>query len=202
MDVKTLYEEMPTYVGQMRSYAQDLNREVKDAYASIQNMRSSWYGKRYNALVKEFNKITAQMNELLKVVVGDIPYALETVANNYAKFDVVSNVVSAVNTEPDRITEIPESNEQGVGITISDVSEVKTSVSSNFKNVVSLMNTIQSSYNQIQWEAKSADAFNEKFNALKENVIKSFEDIEESFSKLMQQTLDDINATESANTVQ
>ena len=42
------YEAMPKQAKQMRSYGQQLNTQMTNAYKSIEDMHSSWYGKRYN----------------------------------------------------------------------------------------------------------------------------------------------------------
>ena len=41
------YEAMPRNAKQMRNLGKQLNTEVTNAYKSIENMHSSWYGKRY-----------------------------------------------------------------------------------------------------------------------------------------------------------
>ena len=98
------YEAIPGKAQQMRSQGEELNTELTTAYQSITDMHNAWYGKRYNELVKSFNNIIPQINEMLQLVVGDIPFALETVANNYSQADKGSNVTSANNTAPKKIS--------------------------------------------------------------------------------------------------
>ena len=196
------YEAIPAQAKQMRTYGQELNTEITNAYTSISNMHSSWYGKRYNSLVKEFNNITSEINELLELVVGEVPYALETIANNYSQADKGSKVTSASKTSPKKISNITVPNDVGMKFVTSEVTSVKTKVSTNFKNAKTKMNTIESAYNKIKWQSEASEAFKSKFTKLKKSTINAFEDIESQFSTLMQQTLDDIQATENANTVQ
>ena len=195
------YEAIPGQAKQMRSYGQELNTELTNAYKSITNMHNSWYGKRYNALVKEFNELAPELNEMLELVVGEIPIALETIANNYAQADKGSKATSAAKTSPKKITNIAAPNDVGMKFLTSDVTAVKTKVSTNFKNAKQKMNTIESTYNKIKWQSEASEAFKAKFTKLKQSIIQSFDNIESSFSKLMQQTLEDIQATETANTV-
>lgn len=61
------------------------------------------------------------------------------------------------------------------------------------------MNTIESAYSKIKWQSEASEAFKARFLKLKKNIVDAFDNIESSFSKLMQQTLDDIQATENAN---
>ena len=89
------YEAMPRQAKAMREYALELNSELRAAYTNIGEMHNSWYGVRYNELVKDFNELIPQINDLLKLVVTEIPFAVETVANNYAQADKGQNVTSA-----------------------------------------------------------------------------------------------------------
>ena len=94
------YVAIPAQAQNMRALGQELNNELSTAYQSIANMHNCWYGKRYNELVKEFNNMVQQINELLELVVGEIPFALETIANNYSQADQGSNITSAAKTAP------------------------------------------------------------------------------------------------------
>ena len=196
------YEAIPGRAKEIRQQGQELNNEMTTAYASISGMHTNWYGQRYNALVKEFNNLIPQLNEMLDLVIGDIPFALETIANNYATADTGSGVTGAVKTAPNKITDLAMSTEVGMKFLTNEVTTVKNNVSQNFKNAREKMNVIESVYSKIQWESEAADAFRAKFTKLKNSIVQSFENIESQFSVLMQQTLDDIQATENANTVQ
>ena len=196
------YEAIPGQAQQMRAYGEELNSELTTAYQSVADMHNAWYGKRYNELVKSFNNIIPQINELLQLVVGDIPFALETIANNYSQADTGSNVTGANNTAPKKITDLAMSNDVGMKFLTSEVSATQSKISTNFKNAKEKMNTIESAYSQIQWESEAAEAFEAKFKKLKSEIVSAFEDIESQFTKLMNQTQEDIQSAENANTVQ
>lgn len=195
------YESMPGLAKQMREQGKDLNAEMVTAYQSIADMHKSWYGQRYNSLVKEFNKLAPELNELLELVVGEIPFVLETIANNYAQADRGSNVTSAGKEAPKKISTLTESNEVGMKFITAEVGTIQANVSNNFRRAKEKMDTIESEYEKIQWESEAAEAFRAKFKRIKANVIKAFEDIDSQFTKLMEQTKQDIQNTESANTV-
>ena len=195
------YEAFPGQAKQMRETGKQLNNEVIKAYTSIENMHGSWYGKRYNELVKQFNNMIPQINEILDLVVGQIPFALETVANNYAQADRGSNVTSAVNEEPNKVVALNIPSDVGMKFLTGEVSNVQRSVSENFKNAKEQMNNIASQYAKINWQSEASEAFKEKFNKLKANIIASFESIDTQFVQLMNQTQEDIESTENANTV-
>ena len=128
------YEAMPRNAKQMRTYGQQLNTEVKNAYNSVKDMHSSWYGKRYNELVKHFNDMIPQINEMLQLVVTDIPVSLEKVANNYSQADRGSNATTVENTTPNKVTNIEIQNDVGMKFITANVQQVQTKVSNNFKN--------------------------------------------------------------------
>lgn len=196
------YEELPGKAGQMRSHGQELNTELTTAYQRITDMHNVWYGVRYNSLVMEFNNIIPQLNELLDLVVGDIPYTLETIANNYSKSDKGANVTSAQKTAPNKITEIPVHDDTGkLRFIAADVETVKSEVTTKLDNAKSKMDTIETTYNQIQWESEAADAFRNTFTRLKTQIVSSFDNIKTQFANLMTQAQQDANAAETGNTV-
>lgn len=196
------YEAIPGQTSQMRSQARELNNEMTTAYANIAEMHNSWYGKRYNELVKSFNLMAPQINELLELVLGQIPYTLDTIANNYSQADTGSNVTGAVKEEPKKIADISISNDVGMRFVTADVQTTQKNVSNNFNNAKDKMNAIESTYARINWQSEASEAFKARFTKLKADIVKSFNEIEQQFVTLMNQTLEDMQTTENANTVQ
>ena len=191
--VNVNYEAIPAQAKQMRNLGIDLNSEVTKAYASLAQMHDSWYGTRYNELVMAFNNIIPQLNEILTLVVTEIPYALETVANNYSQAD----------QEPaNRINNIQVTNDVGMKFVTESVTETQQRIVTNLRNAKEQMNKIDAQCGQIEWQSEAATAFKSQFTTLKNEIVASFDNIETQFTKLMTQTLQDIQATESANTVQ
>ena len=195
------YEAIPAQAKQMRSQGESLNTELTNAYKSIADMHNNWYGKRYNELVKSFNNIIPQINELLELVVGEIPFTLETVANNYAQADKGANVTSASKSAPKKIQNLTLSNDVGMKFITSAVETTQKSVSTNFTNAKDKMNAIESTYNKIKWQSEASEAFKAKFTKLKASIVASFDDLDSQFKKLMTQALNDVQSAEKANTV-
>ena len=195
------YEAMPRQAKAMREYALELNSELRAAYTNIGEMHNSWYGVRYNELVKDFNELIPQINDLLKLVVTEIPFAVETIANNYAQADKGANVTAASNEAPNKLTNISISNDVGMRFLTSNVSTTQKQVSTNFKNAKEQMNKVESISGTIKWSSEAADAFKTKFSKLKASIVASFENINSQFTKLMLQTQQDIEASEKSNTV-
>ena len=195
------YEAMPAQAREMRGYGKQLNTEMTKAYSSVAEMHTAWYGKRYNELVKAFNNMIPQLNEMLQLVVTEIPYALETIANNYSQADKGQNVTTASNEGPKKITNLTVSNDVGMKFLTSTVATAQNNISTNFKNAKDQMNKIEAAYGKIRWQSEAAETFKTKFSKLKNNIVASFEDIDSQFTKLMQQTQQDVENAEKANNV-
>ena len=196
------YEAMPRQAKAMREYALELNSELRAAYTNIGEMHNSWYGVRYNELVKDFNELIPQINDLLKLVVTEIPFAVETVANNYAQADKGQNVTSAEETSANNIENLPITNDVGMRFMTSDVVNTQRNVSAKFDSSKELMNKIESEYNRVDWQSEASESFKARFEKLKNDILSAFDNINNEFSKLMTQTQEDIENTEKSNTVQ
>ena len=190
------YEAIPAIAKRIRVLGQDLNNEVSTAYTNISNMHSSWYGKRYNELVTLFNNLIPQINDILSLAVQEIPFALETVANNYSQADTGTNVVGAERSDVKKITNLTVPSDVGMKFISAEVSNIKDTVSTNFKNAKGKMDEIESTYDQITWQSEASDAFRAKFTKLKQQIASSFEQIDVQFSKLMTEALDDVQNVE------
>lgn len=196
------YEAIPGKASQIRSLGQEINSEMTNVYQSITEMHNAWYGKRYNDLVVQFNNLAPSLNELLQVAVGDLPFTLETIANNYSEADQGTSVCGAQNTPPKKITDIPVTNDVGMKFLSSEVQAAQSKVSSEFSAAVEKMNQIETVSNSMVWEGEAAEAYKSRFATLKSQIVSSFENIKSEFTTLIQQTQEDIQATENANTVQ
>lgn len=196
------YEAMPRQAKAMREYALELNNELRTAYSNVGEMHNSWYGVRYNELVKDFNELIPQVNDLLKLVVTAIPFAVETIANNYAQADKGQNVTSAEETSANNIENLPITNDVGMRFMTAEVANTQRSVSEKFDASKELMNKIEAEYNRVEWQSEASESFKARFNKLKNDILMAFDNINNEFSKLMTQTQQDIETTEKANTVQ
>lgn len=195
------YLSIPAKANQMRGDGKSLNDEMTKAYATVAEMHEHWYGDRYNELVKIFNRMIPSLNELLKLVVTDFPVVLETVANNYSQVDRGTPAVAVNNELPKNITELPVIEDIGMRFITSSVVEERQKVQNNFVKAKELMNQIEVTYKTIQWESEAADAFKSRFTKLKNDIVISLDETNTQFGKLMEQTQQDIQSAENANTV-
>ena len=195
------YEAIPAKAKEMREHGKELNGEMTKAYATIAEMHAAWYGDRYNELVKVFNRMIPSLNEMLTLVVTDFPFALETIANNYSQVDRGQNVTVASNEGPNKLNEIVVTEDVGMKFLTADVQNAQERVSTNFINSRDLMDKIETVYSTIDWKSEASDAFKSKFTKLKNNIVASFEETNSQFKKLMEQTQQDVQNAENANTV-
>lgn len=195
------YERMPQQANEMREEAKILNKEMTVAYKGIDDMRKCWYGKRYNELVEAFNQMQPSINKMLELVVTAIPTTLETIANNYSQVDRGQNIVAINDETPNKIENIAESNEVGMRFLTAEVNEVKQKVSTNFTNAKELMDRIENIYSKVVWESEASEAFKSTFTSLKNEIVTSFENTNNTFKKLMEQAEQDTEKAEKANTV-
>ena len=199
---KVEYEDIPKIARQMREEGVNLNNELTNAYTSIASLSSgAWIGKRYNDLCVQFNTIKPNIDEMNDLVVKQIPFALETVANNYSQADSGSNITAAEETQPKLMQELRMTNEKVLGFITSEVQTVQKNVENNFKNATDKMNQIEAIFGHIVWESEAATAFKAKFKKLKGDIIESFDATNKLFTKLMEQAKQDMEQTENANTV-
>ena len=199
--IKVDYEAIPRQTMSMRTQGKELNTELLGAYRSIEEMHRSWFGQRYNALVAEFNKIVPSINELLSLVIDEIPFTLDTVANNYALADKGTGVTKAAKEVPQKILEISMPSDIGMGFITSEVEAVQQSVSRSFQNARDKMNVIETEYGKIVWQSEASEAFKVKFQKLKTEITNSFENLNTQFTNLMNATKEDMQKTENANNI-
>ena len=194
------YESIPGKTQQMKEIGQTLMKEIQGAYTDVENMHSVWYGKRYNELLGDFNNLVPKVNELIDLVWGEIPYTLEIVANNYAKADGVS-IQAADRANPTKITELSIPSDTGMRFESTSVLSVRDSVVGKFNNAKNEMDKFQTVYGDINWESDASEVFKARFASLKSQVVEAFNTISNSFQRLMTETEEDIQSTETNNTV-
>jgi len=195
------YAAIPGHASAMRTLGQNLNSEITKAYESVKAMSNNWYGVRYNALIKNFNDLIPEINKMLTLVVTDIPYTLETVANNYSQADQGKNVVNASQTSPKKIQNIPTSSKVGLKFMTESVKGTQTSVQGNFEKAISKMNEIEARFKKITWTSDAATSFQKEFSKLKKAISDAFTEIKKQFKTLMDQTISDIEKAETSNTM-
>ncbi len=201
--IKVDYEGIPKQANQIRENGEEINNLFINIYNQISEMNNYWYGKRYNTLAKEFNDIINTVNELLKLIVGEIPYALECVANNYSQADQDINVVNAKNKVPKTIETINIINKGDELRFMSDqVNTIKEKILSNLQKIGDKMNSINSQYANLRWNSEIADAFKNKLQKISSDVNSAISTMKSEFNSLVTQAQTNMQSAENNNMVQ
>lgn len=196
------YELMAYQATQLREKAQGVNSQLTAAYNRLVEMHEAWYGTRYNDLLKEFERIRPTLNQQLTILVGEMPYTLETEANNLSRADRVGNVSAAQYTAPVEIAEVVTPTDVGIRFVQADVEAAQTDITGNFDTTTSLMDEIGTICSQIIYESAAGETMYDKFVSIKNTIVTSIDEVKTAFTTLMDQTIVDINAVEAANTVE
>ena len=196
------YELMAKVAKDMRERAVELNTELKNVYTKVEEMHNSWYGARYNELVKIFNEMEPQLNELLKLIVTDIPFSMETIANTYSNADRFQNVTSAEETNANLISALPITNDVGMRFVSGDVNNAQRTISEGFNKTKDLMSKVRAQLDNVSWRSEAADTYRSKMKELEDKINSAFDNINTQFVRLMNQTQQDIENAEKSNTVQ
>lgn len=196
------YERIPSEAKQMRELGQQLNKEFVNAYQSVDEMRSDWYGRRYNSLLAEFNKLIPILNDMFDLVVTKLPFNLETVANNYSNADQGQNTCKAQQVAYVKINELGVSSANGLRFITESIAAAQIKITSNFDNASEFMARIEQVLNGMTWESDAATVFKDQFGTMKKNIINAISEIREAFTVNMNQTKEDIQSAESANIIQ
>ena len=88
-----------------------------------------------------------------------------------------------------------------MGFVTAEVEAVQQSVTRNFQNAKDKMNSIETEYSRITWQSEASDAFKVRFKKLKTEIANSFDNLNNQFTKLMNQTKDDMQKTENSNKI-
>ncbi len=194
------YKEMPGKAVQMQGLGRQLNGELSSAWTSVNELRSTWHGVRYNSLIMLFNKVTGSVNKILSLVVSTIPDQLGTIARNYSIVDgdPCANVEPA---SPTAIEAIENSDTSSMSYDPATALSVKESVTKNLSNAKGYMENIVTVFNTVDWVSEARSNYQSQLETLKGEIVAAIDGINTQFSTLMSEAENDMKAVENANNV-
>lgn len=198
------YQTLANNAKVIREDAVLFNAKATSVYNKIKEMHSVWYGTQFEELVKKFQNIIPQLNNILDLVVGDIPYSLEMVANNYSQSDKGINITSAEKTMPIKIEDFPQYTEGQNNLMrciSGEVENYQTQITTNLDEIMAKMDDIQRTFASTPWESDASEKYSATLTNLKNEIVESFDNIKSQFTNLMNQTLSAIQAAETGNTL-
>ena len=200
MELRVNYEEFPAAVTTIRNTANAINNNLTDAYKAMQDCHSVWTGKRYKDLATKFNSIVANVNSMLDLIVGDIPYTIEQIYFNYEAADKQTDARKAAKNQPKKVSMAIPADEM-LYINGQAVTPYKTSVKNNFTNAKNGIATIKTKVDGLTWQGTSCNEYKAKLTKLKGDLDKAFDEISQAFDKLSTEAVAAFEAAEKANNV-
>lgn len=193
------YENIPTNSNAIRNYAKEINQKLLDVYKQIEGLHEYWYGQRYNELVAEFNKIVANLNQFLNILVLEVPSVYEQIANEFSNVDIQKNIATIQKEVAIKIQEIEIKKDEGMKFITSDAERIQKLITTDFNDTSTLIDSIQRAMVQINIKCDGIDEFNSELTKLI-NVYKDvIANIIQSFTKLMNTAKAQIELAEKTN---
>ncbi len=194
------YRAMKAKAIEIRELGTSLNGEFSAAWESVNGLRATWYGVRYNTLISFFNKTTDAVNGILTLVVCTIPEQLGTIAKNYSIVD--GDPISIV--EPGPITPIEklvDSSPARMAFDQGTAESVKNGVIANFGSAIDYMEKILNTFNSVDWVSEARNNYQAKLVGLKGEIVGAIETIKSQFTTTMEEAATDMQNAENANNV-
>lgn len=200
------YETFANYAGKIEAAGAELYKLISDSYKKLEDLHSDdgWKGVRYVDLVKSFNKITSDLNDMIQDVQYGIPNALRTMGTNYGNFDTGS-FSSGSSADASKITDIPEPQDNYIAFVEEVIESAKQTVSDNFSTakdkITAAKQTIIDMNSNGDWIGAAQQAYEAKLSTYETKIHSSLDSLISDYEKAMSDTINDMNATENANTV-
>ena len=200
--IKIDYERIPEQSKNIRGLAREINNKLLKAYSKIAEMHVCWYGKRYNELVIKFNELVPQFNQFLDVIVGEVPYMFERIANSISDIDIQQNVAVPQKESVQKIQILPVINDVGVRYISNEVEELNVSIVEILQEAEDTMEGIKRIVEQIGLECDGASEFKSQFTRLSEAFQYTINNVEKQFGELMKQDKELMETAEKKNQVE
>lgn len=203
VNVNTNYTEMSKSAQSMRTDGKAINNSLVFVYNELNGMYDAeeWRGERYNNLILDFKKIDPSLKQIIKIVVQSVPDALETVANNYSKFDTGSAVGKLVSESITQLPALTVGPKAPMKFNEVRISERGKKMYNELEKIIDKLDSIDTTFGKIQWQSAAADAFRPKFKSLKNNTKSTLESIKKQFKQVIDEATEQMRRTEKANTI-
>lgn len=193
------YENIPAQSKNIRGLAREINNKLLNVYGKIAEMHVCWYGKRYNELVTNFNELVPQFNQFVDVIVGEVPYMFEKIANSISDVDVKYNVAVPQRESVQKIQLLPVIDDVGMRYISAEVDEINTNVVKLLQDAEDTMEGIKRIVEQINIDCDGSAEFKNQFSRLSDAFQYTINNVEKQFSELMKQDKELIETAEKKN---
>lgn len=196
------YENIPSKAKKIREDARQINSKLLDVYSQLENMQNSWRGTKYEELIKKYTTLIPTFNESLEVIVTEIPYMFETIANEFSNIDIQKNITTAQRDVPNKISEIKIAEQKDLKYIMADVEKAQNAIIADFNEINNLLENIGTTIGQIQIDITAMTEFS---SYMKKFIIKYKELINDNFkqfSSYMEEVKNTMQLVEKNNTIQ
>ena len=193
------YENIPAQSKNIRGLAREINNKLLNVYGKIAEMHVCWYGKRYNELVTNFNELVPQFNQFVDVIVGEVPYMFEKIANSISDVDVKYNVAVPQRESVQKIQLLPVIDDVGMRYISAEVDEININVVKLLQDAEDTMEGIKRIVEQINIDCDGSAEFKNQFSRLSDAFQYTINNVEKQFSELMKQDKELIETAEKKN---
>lgn len=193
------YENIPAQSKNIRGLAREINNKLLNVYGKIAEMHVCWYGKRYNELVTNFNELVPQFNQFVDVIVGEVPYMFEKIANSISDVDVKYNVAVPQRESVQKIQLLPVIDDVGMRYISAEVDEINTNVVKMLQDAEDTMEGIKRIVEQINIDCDGSAEFKNQFSRLSDAFQYTINNVEKQFTELMKQDKELIETAEKKN---
>ena len=193
------YENIPAQSKNIRGLAREINNKLLNVYGKIAEMHVCWYGKRYNELVTNFNELVPQFNQFVDVIVGEVPYMFEKIANSISDVDVKYNVAVPQRESVQKIQLLPVIDDVGMRYISAEVDEINTNVVKLLQDAEDTMEGIKRIVEQINIDCDGSAEFKNQFSRLSDAFQYTINNVEKQFTELMKQDKELIETAEKKN---
>lgn len=199
--LKVDYENMPNQSNNIRNIALEINNKLLYIYQKVSEMHTHWYGKRYNELVTRFNELAPQLNQFLEVIVSEVPYIFEEIANKFSEIDIQQKVGTERKESYQKIEEITIINDIGMKYSQNEVATYQAEIITAIQSTKELMDSMQNVEEQIILQCDGADEFRTQFKTLANSFKQVLDNVEKQFRELMDKDRELIENAEKNNTI-
>jgi len=194
------YEKIPTTVTNMNDASKEMGQNIKEAYDIVRDMQNhTWHGTRYRDFTVFFNGfIEEPFLRIMTYLVVTIPEWMRDWDMKIANFE--NRAPRSIPVEKVILVEpIVNQDKPGLFIDPVRVETGKEDVIKCLENVVSILPRYIASVNDLNWEGPTASAFNDTMIESKAKLEETIKEIQTTFNKEVQATLEDRTTLESGN---
>lgn len=197
--IKIDYSSIPAQSKSIRNSAVDVNNKLLEVYNKIAEMHVCWYGKRYNEMVTYFNELVPNLNKFLDLIIGEVPYMFDEIANTISDVDIQQNVAVPQKDSIQKLQTVPIIDDVGMRYISSEVDEISNEIMQLLQDAEDSMEGVKRTVYSVPLECAGSEEYKNGFANLNNAFQYTINNIKVQFAKLMQADRELMEKTEKEN---